>query len=419
MSQTHHTSAPSSEIPDYAHLPPAIPESQKQTLLRRPLSPAAAILTLTLCALTLLFGQFTFVLNVKVDGEPIGTVPDAQVLETVIDIAEDAIETVLGRHYEVAPRITYSLRLSSIAGAESLDPHVVELGIFYHVDGVDMQYALSVDGDPIGYIADLEELHVAMDQRLERLQGEGALSAAFITPLNYDRQLVAAEHDSILEDIEEFVESLSVETVERVISTEPIPFDIDIIPYDALWLDHYEIVQEGLEGEMEIVALVTYIDGEPVYTVILETKVLVQAVPTIVLEGTQVRPLTASWGYYIWPTTGVISSHFGPRWGTLHQGIDIAAPAGTPIVAADGGEVIFTGWFYGYGNLIRILHDNDHLTYYAHLSSIDVSVGDRVYRGQFIGRMGMTGFASGNHLHFEIRIDGVPVDPMPFLPPKE
>ena len=142
--------------------------------------------------------------------------------------------------------------------------------------------------------------------------------------------------------------------------------------------------------------------------------------PEIILEGTQVRPLTASWGYYHWPTTGVITSTFGWRnvsIGTAnHLGIDIAAPAGTPILAADGGEVFFADWFFGFGNLIRIRHDNGDVTYYAHLSGMDVYVGQRVYRGQQIGRMGMTGLASGNHLHFEIHINGMPVDPMPLLP---
>ncbi|MCL2587844.1 MAG: peptidoglycan DD-metalloendopeptidase family protein [Oscillospiraceae bacterium] len=411
MQTSHHTSTPSSAEPDCTLLSPSIAS--------RRLSPAAALLTTLLCVVTVLLSQFTFVLNVKVDGESIGAVPDVYVLETVIDTAEDAIETALGYHYEVAPRITYSRRLTHVSSVESLDPHIVELGIFYHVDGVEMQYALSLDGETVGTVADIDELQTAMEQRLERLEEEGALSAAFVTLLDYDRQLVAVEHDAFVEDVEEIVELLSVETVERVILTEAIPFDVDIIPDDELWIDHYEIVQEGLEGEMEMIALVTYIDGEPVYTVILQTKIIVEAVPEIVLEGTQVRPLTASWGYYIWPAEGVLSSFFGPRWGTLHQGIDIAAPSGTPVIAADGGEVIFTGWFYGYGNLIRILHDNGDLTYYAHLSSMDVSVGERVYRGQFIGRIGMTGHASGNHLHFEIRIDGIPVDPMPLLPPRE
>ena len=379
-----------------------------------------ALLTLLFCAATLLFSHFTFVLDVKVDGEVVGAVPDNQVLEEVIDTAEDAVVYLLGQGVDVAERVSYTLRLSSVSGAENLDPQVVERGIFYHLDGVDMHYVVSIDGEPVGYVADLTELQAAMDQRIELLLAEGALSAAFVSEMEYDFQLLDLDNALAVEDISAFVEGLSVETVERVISMEVIPFEVDIILDDERFEDSVEVLQEGLDGEKELVVLVTYIDGELVEYTIVRTKILVEAVPEILLEGTQVRPLTASWGYYIWPTEGTVSSLFGPRRVSIgssnHQGIDISAPRGTPVVAADGGEVIFAGRFFGYGNLIRILHDNGHVTYYAHLSSFEVCQGERVYRGQLIGRVGMTGTASGNHLHFEIRIDGVPVDPMPFLP---
>ena len=379
-----------------------------------------ALLTLLFCVVTMLLSQFTFVLDVRVDGERVGIVPDPQALEALIDTAEDAVTYLTGQSVDVAERVTYTLRLSSVADAESLDPQVVERGIFHHIDGVDMHYMVSIDGEPVGYVADVEALQAAMEQRIELLVTEGAISAAFVTELEYDFQLLDLEYITAVEDIFELVEGLAVETVEQVIATEPIPFEVAVISDDRRFEDMVEVLQEGMEGEMELILLATYIDGARVAYTIVQTKILVEAVPEILIEGTQVRPLTASWGYYIWPTEGTVSSLFGPRRVSVgssnHQGIDISAPAGTPVVAADGGEVIFTGRFFGYGNLIRILHDNGHVTYYAHLRSFAVSEGDRVYRGQYIGQVGMTGTASGNHLHFEIRIDGVPVDPMPFLP---
>lgn len=122
-------------------------------------------------------------------------------------------------------------------------------------------------------------------------------------------------------------------------------------------------------------------------------------------------------GRFIWPVTGTISSLFGIRAGRRHDGIDIAAPAGTAIVAAAAGEVLFAGdQKTGYGNLIIIRHAEDFVTVYAHNSENLVSEGDRVEQGQIIGRVGQTGRASGPHLHFEIRQGVKPRNPMFFLP---
>ncbi|WAS04029.1 peptidoglycan DD-metalloendopeptidase family protein [Gloeomargaritales cyanobacterium VI4D9] len=120
---------------------------------------------------------------------------------------------------------------------------------------------------------------------------------------------------------------------------------------------------------------------------------------------------------YIWPARGVLTSGFGPRWGRMHQGIDIAGPVGTPIVAAAAGTVIFAGWNSGgYGNLVKIWHDNGSVTYYAHNSRILVRENQQVEQGQLIAEMGSTGFSTGPHVHFEIRKrDRGPVNPMAFL----
>ena len=116
-----------------------------------------------------------------------------------------------------------------------------------------------------------------------------------------------------------------------------------------------------------------------------------------------------------WPTRGRISSPFGPRWGRMHNGIDIAVPTGTPIRAAANGTVSFAGWNGGYGYLVTIDHGNNIETRYAHNSRLPVKAGTRVERGQIVAYSGNTGNSTGPHLHFEIRHRGTPVDPMRFL----
>jgi len=126
-------------------------------------------------------------------------------------------------------------------------------------------------------------------------------------------------------------------------------------------------------------------------------------------------PIRQGSGSLIWPVNGSVVSPFGMRWGRLHAGIDIAAPAGTPIRAADSGKVVLLGVVGGYGNYVCIQHNASLSTCYAHLSRYATSNGASVSKGQVIGAVGCTGHCFGDHLHFETRVGGSPVDPMGYL----
>ena len=112
---------------------------------------------------------------------------------------------------------------------------------------------------------------------------------------------------------------------------------------------------------------------------------------------------------------GPVVSGFGMRWGRLHAGIDIAVGSGTAIRAADSGNVVLMGWVGGYGNYTCVQHTSSLSSCYAHQSSFATSNGASVSRGQVIGYIGCTGHCFGDHLHFETRINGSPVDPMGYL----
>ncbi len=133
--------------------------------------------------------------------------------------------------------------------------------------------------------------------------------------------------------------------------------------------------------------------------------------------GTSSEPAAAPSGTgFAWPLSGPITSPFGMRWGTLHPGIDIGVPTGTPIHAAGPGTVVWCGWMSGYGNLVMIDHHNGLATLYGHQSRIASSCGEQVTTGELIGYVGCTGFCTGPHLHFEVRLNGDPVDPLGYLP---
>ncbi len=121
---------------------------------------------------------------------------------------------------------------------------------------------------------------------------------------------------------------------------------------------------------------------------------------------------------YNWPAQGIMTSGYGWRWGRMHHGIDIAGPIGTPIVAAADGVVITSEWHSGgYGNLVQIEHPDGSITLYAHNSENRVEVGQVVKQGELIALMGSTGYSTGPHLHFEIRLpEQGTVNPMVYLP---
>ncbi|CAN5785488.1 peptidoglycan DD-metalloendopeptidase family protein [soil metagenome] len=133
-------------------------------------------------------------------------------------------------------------------------------------------------------------------------------------------------------------------------------------------------------------------------------------------QGEIVVPRSVSAGGWTWPANGTVTSGFGYRWGRLHAGIDVGAATGTPIYAAKGGVVSYAGTMGGYGNIIVVDHGSGMTTRYAHQSQLGASAGQTVAAGDRIGSVGSTGNSTGPHLHFEVRINDQPQNPVGYLP---
>jgi murein DD-endopeptidase MepM/ murein hydrolase activator NlpD len=162
----------------------------------------------------------------------------------------------------------------------------------------------------------------------------------------------------------------------------------------------------------------TVVAGETLYKIGNRYRVAYQAA-TLGTAFSGVRPYSGERAarHFLWPVAqGVVSSGFGIRNGAMHDGVDIAAPAGTPVYAADTGVVIFSGTLHGYGNTVIIRHDASYTTVYGHNQRNLVRDGDRVASGQEIGVIGRTGRTTGANLHFEVRCDNAARDPLAYLP---
>ena len=160
--------------------------------------------------------------------------------------------------------------------------------------------------------------------------------------------------------------------------------------------------------------------AERAYRELIETSKQIETMIRRIQSGE--KNIGGSTGTMVWPAEGEITSPFGwrvhPIFGTqrLHTGIDIGADYGDATRAADGGVVIHSDWMGGYGNAVIIDHGNGISTLYAHNSQLLVSEGQTVAKGQTVARVGSTGYSTGPHLHFEVRQNGTPVNPLNFLP---
>ncbi len=211
---------------------------------------------------------------------------------------------------------------------------------------------------------------------------------------------------------------LTVRITEKVTYDKKIEYVTEKKNTDDLYEGYTETKQEGKNGLTEITSRIVLVNGEQIQETPLATKVKKEPVNEIILIGTKERPPTVGSGKYIWPFEGgySLTSPFGYRWGRLHTGIDLGTPVGNDVLAADGGTVIKAGYSGAYGYLIIIDHQNGMSSYYAHNSRLLVSAGDKVFQGQHIAESGNTGRSTGPHLHFEIRVNNSPKNPINYLP---
>lgn len=208
-----------------------------------------------------------------------------------------------------------------------------------------------------------------------------------------------------------------VATIEKA-EVKKVPFDVEVISDKNMLRGKEKVQQEGKAGSKEFRYQIVKVNGTTVDTQFIEGKVLEKPVKKVVVRGSKMVLASRSsggGGSLYWPARGSITSRFGYRGREYHTGLDIDGSTGAPIRAAEDGTVIDTGWAGNYGRMIKVNHGSGVQTWYAHLSRSKVKVGDKVSRGEVIGSMGSTGRSTGSHLHFEVRVNGSPVNPLKYL----
>jgi murein DD-endopeptidase MepM/ murein hydrolase activator NlpD len=225
------------------------------------------------------------------------------------------------------------------------------------------------------------------------------------------------------EDLAKSIYNLSKENPEKIkINIKYLKEEVNnikpstlIIPTEELYLGEIK-VEEGSYGVKKDTIEITSEGGEVIDTKIVKEEIIKDQVSKKIYRGTK-NPYDYGVAFLSHPTRGgFMTSGYGERWNSFHKGIDIAGDIGDDVLASMDGNVIYAQYNDGgYGNLIIIEHEDDMNTYYGHLSNFYVKVGDKVKKGDVIGAVGNTGFSTGPHLHFELRVDNEPVDPTEYI----
>ncbi len=400
------------------------PASESKVTARHKVKAAALVLVFAVLAV------FTVVMTTQsgyaiyMNGEEVGSTKDIDRVEEAVQSAETHASEILGYDYSVRDSIALEPGRTALTG-ESTGTEL-ENAILENIEGIAKLYALKLDGETVAACEDASTIDSVLNTLLDKYTSKDTVSASFVQKvsisLEYVREELLLDGDQLLEmlDPEDGEPILSVERTDRVVT--PVETDFErIVEYDdTVYEGTDKILVAGIKGLNRTTEQIRYLNGEEQDRILLEDTLVIKPMNEVKSVGTKERPFYLSYGEYIWPADGIITSYFGYRdtdvGSSDHKGLDIAGSSGQDIYAADGGEVIYADWLEGYGYLVKILHDNGDVTYYGHCSELLVYEGEKVGRGELIAYMGCTGVASGDHLHFEIRRDDTPIDPLEELP---
>ena len=411
---------------------------------------------------------------VTVDGSDLGIVSSPEVFENAVQHVENRAATILGHEYDLGREVEYTFALTQ--ESDFTPPAAFETYLFNQIGDVMKSYVLTVNGEFIGASADKAQLDSMLEHLAAPYTTEYTTAVGYVEDVEISYQYIASDVMQDLVTMEEILSAnttgettyevvkgdtysgiahandmsldelmalnpqaslnrlligdvltvkktipyLSIRTVDTVSYKEVIKRPVEEVADDTMYQGERKVLTVGADGEALVTANIIYVNGYEEGREVVSSTTLVAPTTEVVAVGTKARPRTMPTGTFKWPVSGRISSYFGYRniFGSYsyHGGIDIAVPYGTSIKASDGGTVIWSGYKGTYGYLVIIDHGNGVQSYYGHNSKLLVSAGDKVYQGQTIARAGSTGRSTGNHCHFEIRINGTRVNPLSYLP---
>ena len=431
---------------------------------------------MAIAAAATVLSLYTLGAHVTYDGQDLGIVSSRRAAEKVVAELEDVTRAATGDSGYTVDTALLTAETGVFPRRELISDDAFEETLSDTLGVVDYAYVLYVDGEKVVATTRAGALEDLLDQLKLGYQTEDTVNAYFVEDVDIRQEYVessyvmnlgyiaeilnetkqgevtytvasgdsyysiAEKYEMSMEDlmtlnegydpdllrvgdvltISNAVPYLTVVNVERQRYVQDVAYQVEYTDDASMSQGEYSVTSAGVYGKADVTANVTYINGEETEREVVASVTLSQPVTEQQLRGTKERPTWYPTGSFSWPCTGTLTSRFGYRslrlsGSNYHQGIDIGNSYGTSIYASDGGTVTYAGWMGGYGYLIIIDHGNGYETYYGHNSSLVAYVGQKVHKGQLIARMGSTGYSTGNHCHFGVKLNGTFVNPLNYL----
>lgn len=301
--------------------------------------------------------------------------------------------------------------------------------IYEVITGKSSAYEVKLGEKLVGYIAMEGKMNEIKDLVLENYLKELNISESLVLSfdiegdLKLEKNKISSNFLETEESIANKIYNISKEYPEKVKfnikyleekNIEINPSTI-IIPTDEIFLGESKVIEGEVGLRKQIVEVVSKNRGI-ISTKVVKDNIVKEEINKKIYRGTK-NPYDYGIAFLNKPTRGgYLTSAYGERWNSFHKGIDIGGEIGDDVLVALDGEVTYAEFNNGgYGNLIIVKHDNDMITYYGHLDNFYVKVGDLVKKGDIISALGNTGFSTGPHIHFELRVEGNPVDPYNYI----
>ncbi|MBR2489896.1 MAG: peptidoglycan DD-metalloendopeptidase family protein [Ruminiclostridium sp.] len=373
--------------------------------------------------------ELEHVYTLTVDGTLVGAAESADVIQEALTLVTDhyttpdtlsvTFDSQVNLRYEYLPvenGVSTPQELADLLLAESprTFPYTVQAGDT--LEGLLARFSMTQERlQDLNPEADLtlKTLAMGIEEAARNIDADDlaeVMASQFGTPLA----------EGLLLTVEQSCPLLVVSTVEEQTLLRATAPTLETQPDPTMFTGEQRIIQEGQTGEDQVLSRVVKRCGVTIASTDLNAVTLTEATPIIVGTGTQPKPELPEGCLFLWPVQGTISSDYGYRFifgeTNFHRGIDIPAPTGTAINAAADGVVTFAGERGTYGNLVILTHPGGFQTYYAHCSQLLVRAGDFVTQGQPVAAVGSTGRSTGPHVHFEVRYQNDPIDPLLYLP---
>jgi len=379
---------------------------------------SCCVLAATAISITVLASGVTFGYTVSYSDKVIAVVSCEADFEKADAIVASRLDDKTARMVTMKPTLGKTLTVSDKLN----DTDEVVDAIIKNNEDITQAVALIVNDEVVLCIKE-GDLQAVLDARLAKFASDGADDVTeFVDDVKIESGYFLKSQLVEYNDASDFVKNLNVRTIAKVTNRVKIPHETKNVKTDKQVIGYSKVTTKGEDGIIERTKEVVKINGKVQSSTKLEDKVIKQQVTEIVTIGTGLKKVKPT--YKVNPSgTGfirplpkgsyVVSAYYGD--GRNHKGIDLAADCGTPIFAVLDGTVTYAGYDGDYGYSVVISHSNGMKTRYAHANALCVSAGAKVSRGDMIATVGSTGWSTGNHLHFEIIINGNRVNPGPYI----